>query len=133
MEYCLTSQIDLCFTYTSQIIAYIKKVHPNILLQNNILPYTYLVHCRTLYRQNLFRQILEFTRNVNMSLIKYNISAYSGYLFFYSQALGECSSHDEAHSNAINAYALSEIREYYKNSVALKKYFNEDFSIILNY
>lgn len=133
MEYCLTSQVDLCFTYVSQIETYFEKVLPETQFQYNILPYTYVVHCRTLYRQKLFRQILALNEKINTVLLKFNISAYGSYLFFYSQALGECSFYDKAEKNAINSYAIDEIYEYIENSAALKRYFADDFSITLDY
>ena len=132
-EYRLTEQTYLCSVYTAQIIAYMQTARTDTLLQKHILPFTYFVHCRTLYLQKLYGQTLNFTDTIDISLLKYNINAYSGYLFFYSQALGECGSFSEAATNAINACAMDEMLEYKNNPVVLKKYFTEDFSIVLDY
>lgn len=132
-EYRLTEQSYLCSVYVSQIIAYMQSVKPDILLEKYILPLTYSVHCRTLYLQKLYRQTLDFADKTDEFLLKYNISAYSTYLFFYSQALGECDFLDEAATRAVNACAMDEILEYSKNPIALKKYFRQDFSIVLDY
>lgn len=132
-EYRLTAQSYICSVYASQLIAYIQTVRPDILLKIHILPYTYFVHCRTLYLQKLYRQTLDFANKTDKSLLKYNISAYSSYLFFHSQALGECDYFGEAATEAINACAIDEMLEYFRNPVVLKKGFKQDFSIILNY
>lgn len=132
-EYRLTEQSYLCSVYASQIIAYMQSVKPDILLERTILPFTYSMHCRTLYLQKLYRQTLDFADTIDMSLLKYSINAYTSYLFFYSQAQGECDFMSNATVNAISACALSDLRERSKNAIALKKYFEEDFNITLDY
>ncbi len=132
-EYRLTEQSYLCSVYVSQIIAYMQTVKPDILFQNLTLPFTYFAHCRTLYLQKLYIQVLDFANTVNMSLLKCNIIAYTGYLFFYAQALAECNSLNNAVSTAISACSLSELREKAKNAAALTIYFREDWKTILNY
>lgn len=132
-EYRLTNQTYWCSIYASQIVAYFEAAKPDIMLQKNILPFTYSIHCRSLYLQKLYHQVLDYTDKINLSILKCNISAYGGYLFFYSQALGECACFETAQTLAVNAYAIDELTEYPKNSVALKRYFIKDFSITLNY
>lgn len=132
-EYRLTNQAYLCSSYTSQIMAYLHMAKPDILLQKNILPHTYLIHCRVLYLQKFYEQVLAFTETINNSILKYNISAYSGYLFFYSQALGEYKDFEHADANAINSCAMDELIEYFNNSAALKTYFSKDFAHTLPY
>ena len=132
-EYRLTEQSYLCSVYVSPIIAYMQTVKPDILFQKNILPFTYSIHCRTLYLQKLYKQTLDFADKTDESLLKYNIGAYSIYLFFYSQILGECDFLREAATRAINACAIDEMLEYLKNPKVLKKYFIQDFSIVLDY
>ena len=58
---------------------------------------------------------------------------YGGYLFCLAQAYGECNYYDKTISAAIYACGLSDLMELYQNSSLLKKYINEDFSIILEY
>lgn len=132
-EYRLTEQSYLCSVYVSQIIAYMQTVKPDILFQNLILPFTYFAHCRTLYLQKLYIQVLDFANTVNISLLKCNIIAYTGYLFFYAQALAECNSLNNAVSTAISACSLSELREKAKNAAALTICFREDWKTNLNY
>lgn len=132
-EYRLTDQSYLCSVYASQIIAYMRAVKPDILLQSLILPLTYFVHCRSLYLQKLYKQTLDFADTIDQSLLKYNINAYSGFLFFYSQALGECDFLHNAASNAISACALNVLREKLKNATALTEYFKEELKTALDY
>ena len=69
----------------------------------------------------------------DMSVIKRYINSYGLFLFCYSQALGECSRREEAHTTAIQSFAISILTEHPKNATALKRYLHDDFALDLKY
>ena len=132
-EYRCTGESYLSTLHFLQILSYVKMINPDILLKANFLPNTNYMYCHSLYTEKLFREAISLPNRIDLSILKTNINAYGGYLFYYSQALGECSCFDSAILTAIQACALNDLMELNKNTSALKKFLYEDFSLILKY
>lgn len=132
-EYRRTKDSHLSSLYFLQILAYIHKTKPDILLQAKFLPITGYMYCHSLYILEFYRETVALPASLDMSIIKYFINSFGIFLFCYSQALGECSRYQEAHIAAIQSYAISILTERPQNASALKRYLYEDFAIELEY
>ena len=132
-EYRRTDESDLSTLYFLQIVSYVKKTEPDILFQSTFLPNTYYMYCHSLYMRKLHHDTVALHHKIDLPLLKTSMNAYGGYLFSYSQALGECARFDDAVWSAAQACALHTIMELHKNASALKKFFYEDFSLELMY
>lgn len=132
-EYRLTRDSHLCSFLNEQLLEYAVRVHPDIQLYTHTFSSSVYVYCHYLYGQRHYEEIVSISERINLTVMRYAPHAYSGYLFYYSQALGECSSPEKAHTAGILACGLNALTEYYKNVDALKRYLYEDFSILLDY
>lgn len=132
-EYRCTGEAYLSTLYFLQILSYVKKTKPDVLLQANFLPNTNYMYCHSLYVQKLYHEVLTLPESIDVSIMKFNINLYGGYLFYYSQALGECSHWNKVKLAATQACALNDLMELHRNTCILKKYFYEELSIQLDY
>lgn len=132
-EYRRTDESYLSSLYFLQILEYVRRTKPDILLQANFLPNTNYMYCHSLYTQKLYREVLTLSNIIDLSILKSNVNAYGGYLFCYSQALSECGNFKGTILIATQSCALNDLMELYRNTFLLKKYIYEDFSISLNY
>lgn len=132
-EYRRTGDSHLSTLYFLQILAYVEKTKPDILLQAKFLPLTGYMYCHSLYILKFYQETAALPYSFDMSIMRYFISSYSSFLFCYSQALGECSLFENAHMAAIQSYAINILTERQKNASLLKQYLLEDFALELNY
>ncbi|MCH5341612.1 MAG: helix-turn-helix domain-containing protein [Acetatifactor sp.] len=132
-EYRLTRDSHLCSFFYAQLFEYAARVHPDIQMYTHTFSSSMYVYCHCLYAQKHYEEIISLPERIDLTVMRYAPHAYAGYLFYYSQALGECSILEEAHRTGIFACGLNVITEYYKNADALKRYLYEDFSILLDY
>lgn len=132
-EYRRTPNSHLSSLYFLQILEYVHKAKPDILLQTKFLPITGYMYCHSLYILEFYQETTQFSNFFNITVMKYFIHSYGLFLFCYSQALGECSHLEKAHVAAIQSYAINVLTNRQKNALALKKYLHEDFFIDLNY
>lgn len=127
-----TDQANLGGIYFYHVEKYLKTINPDILLHAQIFPIAAKIYCRTLYVQKQYESILKLYKQPTMWLLPYTPNAYMSFLFYYSQALGECFQTDDAVKYAIYSKNLNMLLGYPENVDALKRYFKEDFSIELN-
>ena len=80
-----------------------------------------------------YQETVALPDSFDMSIMNFFITGYNTFLFFYSQALGECSRFEKAHIAAVQSYAISILMEREKNASLLKQYLHEDFGLKLNY
>lgn len=132
-EYRHTRDSHLSSLYFLQILAYVQKTKPDILLLAKFLPITGFMYCRSLYILKFYQETAALPASLDMNIMKYYINSYGTFLFCYSQALGECACLEEARTAAIQSYAISILTERPQNASALKQYFHDDFDIELDY
>ena len=132
-EYRLTRDSHLCSFFNAQLLEYAARIHPDIQMYTHTFSSSMYVYCHCLYALKHYEEIISLPERINLTVMRYAPHAYAGYLFYYSQALGECSILEEAHRTGIFACGLNVLSEYYKNADALKCYLYEDFSILLDY
>ncbi len=132
-EYRCTGASYLSTLYFLQILSYVKMTRPDILLQANFLPNTNYMYCHSLYVQKLFQEVTTLPVQIDLSIMKYNINLFGGYLFYYSQSLGECGKLNDTITTAIQSSAFNDLMELHRNAHLLKKFIYEDFSISLSY
>lgn len=132
-EYRNTTKSHLCSLYFLQILSYVQKTEPDVLLQAGFLPLTDYMYCHSLYILKFYQETTMLPDSFDMSVIKRYINSYGLFLFCYSQALGECSRREEAHTTAIQSFAISILTEHPKNATALKRYLHDDFALDLKY
>lgn len=132
-EYRRTKKAHLSVLYFLQILAYVHKAKPDILLQTKFLPITGYMYCHSLYMLKFYQETVALPDSFDMSIMNFFITGYNTFLFFYSQALGECSCFEKAHIAAVQSYAISILMEREKNASLLKQYLHEDFGLKLNY
>lgn len=130
--YCITDRSQLGSLYFFHVTEYLTAVKPDIIFQTQVFPMAARIYCRTLYFQKQYKAVLTLQKQINTDLIKYNIEAYGSFLFYYSQALGECAQNNDAIRYAIYSCNLNELIGYSENAKVLKKYFYEDFKILLS-
>jgi len=127
LTYRRTEESHLCTVYYSQIQAYARAVNLDILMKTDTIAFSNYGYIRTLYLKKLYREALAMAKDVDVFIMKCQISAYSSYLFFYSQVLAECGSFEEARIQALMACGLQDILEYPTNAIALTNAFLQDF------
>ncbi|MCI8528540.1 MAG: transcriptional regulator [Lachnospiraceae bacterium] len=132
-EYRCTGESYLSTLYFLQILSYVKTTKPDILLQAIFLPNTNQMYCHSLYVLKLHHEVINLANQIDLSIMNFNINLFGGYLFCYSQSLGECANWKDAILTATQACAFSDLMELYKNTDILHKYFLTDFSINLKY
>lgn len=132
-EYRRNKNSHLSSLYFLQILAYVKKTEPDILLQDKFLPITGYMYCHSLYIQRFYQETVALPDSFDMSVMKRSLNGYAPFLFCYSQALGECSRYGEAHTAAIQSYAINILINHCKNALALKQYLHDDFALDLKY
>lgn len=132
-EYRCTQESHHGIHYFLQILKYVRIAKPDILLQSHFLPVANRMYCRSLYLHKLYNEVLALHGQTNLSITKSNVSSYGAYLFFYSQACGECHHFEDMVLTAVQACAISDLMGMHKNTVALKKYIDKDFSTDLPY
>ena len=91
------------------------------------------MYCHSLYILEFYQETVALPASLDMAVMKYFISSYGAFLFFYSQALGECSRYEEAHIAAIQAYAVNTLTERLHDASALKRYLHDDFALEIDY
>lgn len=120
-EYRLTDESCLSTLYFLQVLEYVKVTKPDILFLKTFLSITYHMHCRNLYHQKLYREILHVSKTININIMKSNMGDYGGYLFLYSQALRECGHYEDAKLAATLSCNLKYLMELYKNTDGSKE------------
>lgn len=123
---------EISYLYFNKILDYFHMNSPDILLEINIIGLTLFRYCHSLYNNKHYHQLCTLSLNRYMPLVKYKLSNYSFFLFYYSQALGECSDFSNAQKYGHFSYHLQKLIELYVNASDLQKYLLEDFSIILS-
>lgn len=128
-----TDKSNLCSLYFYHVSEYLKRLHSDIILQAQIYPHTIESYCHTLYVQKQYNYILDLNEQycTYLPLMRYNIGAYSSFLFYYCQALAECSHFEEAILPAVYACNMNYLLGHGLNAIALKKYLWDDFSLFL--
>lgn len=128
-----TDKSNLCSLYFYHVSEYLKRLHSDVMLQAQIYPHTIEAYCHTLYVQKQYNYILDLNEQyyAYLPLMRYNIGAYSSYLFYYCQALAECSHFEEAILHAVYACNINYLLGHGMNTIVLKKYLQEDFSLSL--
>ena len=132
-EYRLTKSAHLCSLYYVLLLEYANRINPDILLHINLFVPTLYSYCHCLYIQKHYTEISNLPDRIDSKHIWYAPSFYGGYLFYYSQALGECSRPEDASLAGTLACNLEVLTEYYENAAALKECLYEDFRISLKY
>ncbi len=132
-EYRRTSESHLSSLYFLQILAYVKKTEPDILLLGRFFTITGYMYCHSLYMLEFYQETAVLPDLFDMSIVKRDVSCYALFLFCYSQALGECQRFEEAHTAAIQSFAINILTNRYKNASALERYFRDDFKIDIKY
>lgn len=132
-EYRLTKNSHLCSLYYIQILEYANRTHPDILINTHAFAPSVYAYCHCMYVQKNYTEIINLSDRIDLSIMWYTLQFYASYLFYYSQALGECSRLEEVALPGTFSCNLSVLTEYYKNAAALKNYLYEDFSILLDY
>ncbi len=132
-EYRRTNESHLSSLYFLQILAYVNKTKPDILLLDRFFHITGYMYCHSLYILKFYQETAALPDLFDMSIIKRNVNCYALFLFCYSQALGECQRFEETHTAAIQSYALNLLTNRYKNAPLLKQYLHDDFAIDLKY
>ena len=132
-EYRRTNESHLSSLYFLQILAYVDKTKPDILLLDRFFHITGYMYCHSLYILKFYQETAALPDLFDMSIIKRNVNCYALFLFCYSQALGECQRFGETHTAAIQSYALNLLTNRYKNAPLLKQYLHDDFAIDLKY
>ena len=119
------------FHYFNQLESYYHSAKPSLILKKNVYVPMIEMYCHSLYNQNHFKDILHLLKNEHFELNKSNTNYYSFFLFYYSQALGECDNYELATRLGNYSCALSKLHCLHNNTKCLKRYFKEDFNIDL--
>lgn len=119
------------FTYFNKLLEYNTLNHLDIIFQCHIFSLTYFMLSRSLYLQKRYLEINNLFSIESITFLPYRISIYGSFLFYYCQALGECSLNNDAKLFGLYTYGLQSIVERHRNSLALNKYMSEDFKIKL--
>lgn len=112
-----------------KLLEYHEACHTDILLRLNTYAISLSIMSRSLYVQKRFPELSVLLTDEKKQLLQSNLSAYSTFLFYYSQGLAECSQIDTATTYAIHSCELENLIDLSVNADALRKYFFEDFSI----
>lgn len=125
---------DLPFIGTQilqKLLEYYQIHKMDTLLKSNTCTLTFSIISRSLYVQKRFLELSTLLTPENMQLLQLRLSIYTIFLFYYSQALAECSQTSSATQYAVYSCEIDNLLEFSINSDALRKYFLEDFSIIV--
>lgn len=115
------------------ILGYNLNTHLDILFEQTIFPVSIYMLCRSLYTQKRFHELSSLLTSENANIMKFNISTYSFFLFYYCQGLAECESIDSAIKHAIYSCAINDLFELHENLCVLAKAFKRDFSVSIKY
>ena len=117
--------------FFKQLMSYSKEAFLDVIFKKS----TYLpflsMYCSSLYIQNHFSDILVDINESHFSDFRCSTNIYSFFLFYYSQASGECGVYDKALLYGNYCYALSSLNQLNKNADSIRQFLEDDFSIIL--
>lgn len=114
-----------------KLLEYYQIHKPDILLKRNTCTVTFCIISRSLYIQKRFFELSTLLTTENMPLLQLRLGLYSAFLFYYAQALAECSQFIPATQYAVYSCEIDNLFELSNNSDVLRMYFLEDFSIIV--
>ena len=119
--------------YLLQLRNYLNKLPMDIALCTNLQSIISYIHCHVLYKAKNFSAVAAFPEKNNLLYMRYHLDSYSFYLFFYCQALGECGWQENALLYGALACNMNYFTGFQKNIPLLKRYFMEDFNLLIAY
>ncbi len=131
--YCNTQDSYFSSLYFSQLLEYWNMLKPSPVFQSNTFSHTLSQHCSSLYVQKQFSAILRLYQNCDKRLLRSHLSTYGDFLFYLSQALGECGDYDGARLQAVYGCNLEFLAGFPNNSRILEKALKKDFDLCLCY
>ena len=120
------------FRSFNQLCDYYESTTPDILFRYTTYTLTQNMFCHSLYEQKRYRDIIHTFSNLQNTRANLPLKSLASFLFYYSQAHGECDLLEEAQNYGNYACALEYLFSLDKNALLLKQYLYDDFSINLN-
>lgn len=118
--------------YFSKLLDYFHLFSPDILFKSTTICSSLYMYCCSLYSQKYYHQICNLYTTDFTFLLRYRLSTYGFFLFYYCQALGECNQLSAATKYGHFSYHLQHLIDLSINADALQKYLLEDFSISID-
>ena len=118
--------------YFTQLCDYYKMTVHDVLLRSNTYCGTRNMYCYSLYKLKHYSSILHTFGSSFDDLYGSSILSFGSFLFYYSQAQGECNHIDKAELYGYYACAMEYLMCIDANADGLKQYLYDDFSISLN-
>lgn len=126
------SSFNQSITCFENIIKYDSQANNDILLRHNYFSLTLSKYCHALYSAKQFSEILKLGMYCTDILFHCNPRSFSFFLFFYSQALGECGQKRDAYKYGMYTYHLQTLFGLDSNASRIEQFLREDFDIKLN-
>lgn len=130
-QYRLTDTPYIGSQIFQKILEYNHYISLDILLKQTIFPISIYMLCRSLYIQKRFHEISSLLTPENIHILKFSLSTYLLFLFYYCQGIAECMFYDNAIKHALYACSINDLFELHDNSLVLTESFKNDFSITI--
>ncbi len=114
-----------------KLLDYYAVNKPDLILQPYCYTLTLYSFSKSLYIQKRYKEIVDFLSIDTLSIFQYSMKDYGYFLFYYCQALGECSEYTDAKIFGHYSVALQYLYELFSNSQILCQYLKDDFNIDL--
>lgn len=115
--------------YFFQLMSYYQNTYMDINYKETVYIPMLEMFCHVLYNQKYYEDIGQIFNESHFDILKYSSNLYSFFLFYYSQAMGECGRYKEALEFGSQSYALSIVNGLNENANALKRYLLEDYGL----
>lgn len=132
-HYRLTTSPHIGSNILQSILTYSHYSSLDVLFKQTIVPVSLYMLCRSLYMQKRFQELSSLLTYENAKIMKFNISTYAFFLFYFCQGLAECNSTDSAIRNSIYSCSINNLFEMNENMLILLDAFKNDFSINIKY
>lgn len=131
---CIYRNSDTPYKYSNQfylLMDYWSSCNNDLFLQSTIFCLTIYNFCSSLYKQKRFSEIINIFPTSSFSILHSSLKTYGYFLFFFSQALGECNNSEYTKLYGIYSYSIQNLFELFENSSILKLALEKDFKIKL--
>ena len=115
--------------FMNQLLSYYKNIKMDVIFQESVYIPMLEMYCHVLYNQKYYKDIQYVFDESQFEILKCSSNLYAFFLFYYSQAMGECEKLKESAFYGEQAYALNMINGLEPNAKALQKYLYQDFQI----
>lgn len=128
-----SDESSLSNLYFLQLLEYQRKISLDVQMRANIFTVTDYMYCHSLYGKKSFKEIIALPSSIDLFSMRYNLTTYMLFVFYYCQALGECQQYDNCSLYATFACCAACINERHQSDALLKEYLLNDFNLNLSY